>query len=152
MKKDIILQNQHFLKKNYTYNFFRSFLKFNIFFLKNNFFFLKYFKLLNFFFFTNFFLKKKIIFNKFNIFYSKKKNSIFFTSNNYNKFYLDLFGKNYLSLNSNLSDTELTYSKKLVIDIYKKQIKLKPIKYNYNINYSFHFFMNLYILLYVIKN
>ena len=43
MKKVITLQNQHFLKKNYTYNFFRSSVRFNAFFLKNSFFLFKFY-------------------------------------------------------------------------------------------------------------
>jgi hypothetical protein len=64
MKRVITLQNQHFLKKNYTYNFFRSHIKFNKFFLKNNLFFFKFYKIFNYFLFVNFFLKKIIFFKK----------------------------------------------------------------------------------------
>ena len=140
MKRVITLQNQHFLKKNYIYNFFRSSSRFNSFFLKNNFFLFKFYKVLNFFFFINFFLKKKITFNKFNISFIKYDQSLFINKKN-NNLLNNLYGNNYLIF------------KNEVKNVYKfttpQQFNLNPIliKYNYNNILNFNQFFN--ILVYI---
>ena len=140
MKRVITLQNQHFLKKNYIYNFFRSSSRFNSFFLKNNFFLFKFYKVLNFFFFINFFLKKKITFNKFNISFIKYDQSLFINKKN-NNLLNNLYGNNYLIF------------KNEVKNVYKftnpQQFNLSPIliKYNYNNILNFNQFFN--ILVYI---
>ena len=126
MKRVIILQNQHFLKKNYTYNFFRSSIRFTTFFLKNSLFLFKFYKVFKFFFFINFFLQKKVLFNKFELSFSTKNNAIFlknkFFSNNHN----DLYGQNYASFNNLMPNDLVKISGGCVINI-----KSNIINYNY---------------------
>ena len=140
MKRVITLQNQHFLKKNYIYNFFRSFNRFNSFFLKNNFFLFKFYKILNFFFFINFFLKKKIIFNNFNISLIKQNKSLFLTKKN-NTDLDNLYGNNYLIFKNDVTHVNKFFSTKP----YNPNSTL--INFNYNNILSFNQFFN--ILVYI---
>lgn len=96
MKRVITLQNQHFLKKNYTYNFFRSSIRFTTFFLKNSLFLFKFYRLFKFFFFINFFLQKKMIFNKFGLSLPRKNNSILLKNKFFSGKYDNLYGQNYV--------------------------------------------------------
>lgn len=141
MKKVITLQNQHFLKKNYTYNFFRSSIRFNVFFLKNNIFLFKFYKILKFFFFTNFFLQKKIIFNTFNLTPLKQKNSLFLKKKKFLSKYNNLYGQNYIVLSNELSVGVLKQNKTEL-----NAVKINIINYNYNNIFSFNQFFNILII------
>jgi hypothetical protein len=141
MKRVTTLQNQHFLKKNYTYNFFRSSARFNAFFLKNSFFLFKFYKIFKFFFFINFFLQKKMILNKFKLSLIYKNKSIFlkkkFFSNNYN----NLYGQNYILLNSDLHLDLIKTPVKSPIEI-----KSNLINYNYINIFNYNQFFNILIV------
>ena len=141
MKRVITLQNQHFLKKNYTYNFFRSSIRFNVFFLKNNIFLFKFYKILKFFFFTNFFFQKKIIFNLFNLTPLKQKNTLFLKKKNFLSKYNNLYGQNYIILSNELSVGMLKQNK-----IEPDMIKINAINYNYNNIFNFNQFFNILII------
>jgi hypothetical protein len=141
MKKVITLQNQHFLKKNYIYNFFRSSIKFNSFFLKNSFFLYKFYKLFNFFLFTNFFLKKKILYKKYSVTSLKSTNALFLKSkNNINNTNI-LYGQNYIDFNLNTSSS----LGKQVSNVYANK-NLDFLKYNYNNILNFNQFFNTLVL------
>ena len=86
-------------KKNYTYNFFRSSTRFNVFFLKNSFFLFKFYKVFKFFFFVNFFLQKKLMFTKFNLTLYSQNKSLFIKKKNFINNYNNLYGQNYISFN-----------------------------------------------------
>jgi hypothetical protein len=141
MKRAITLQNQHFLKKNYTYNFFRSSIRFNVFFLKNNIFLFKFYKILKFFFFTNFFFQKKIIFNIFNLTPLKQKNSLFLKKKKFLSKYNNLYGQNYIVLSNELSVGTLKQNK-IELDV----TKINIINYNYNNIFNFNQFFNILII------
>lgn len=135
MKRVITLQNQHSLKKNYTYNFFRSSSRFNSFFLKNNFFLFKFYRILNFFFFINFLLKKKIIFNRFNISPIKQNKSLFLNRKN-NNILDNLYGNNYI-----IPKNDIIIVSKFHLE---KTTNTYPtiISYNYNNILSYHQLLN----------
>ena len=141
MKRAITLQNQHFLKKNYTYNFFRSSIKFNIFFLKNNIFLFKFYKILKFFFFTNFFFQKKIIFNTFNLSPVKEKSSLFLKKKISTTQYNNLYGQNYMVLQNELGAQLLKQNK-----IKFNSVKINIIDYNYNNIFNFNQFFSILII------
>lgn len=141
MKRVITLQNQHFLKKNYTYNFFRSSIKFNIFFLKNNIFLFKFYKILKFFFFTNFFFQKKIIFNTFNLSPIKEKSSLFLKKKISTPQYNNLYGQNYMVL-QNESSAQLLKQNKIKFN----SVKINTIDYNYNNIFNFNQFFSILII------
>ena len=142
MKKVITLQNQHFLKKNYTYNFFRSSIRFNSFFLKNSFFLFKFYKIFKFFFFINFFLQKKLMFNKFCLSLYKQDKFLFLKKKNINNNYINFYGQNYILLNPD-SDSQL-----LKVSIKQDKINTNANIMNYNhINLlNYNQFFNLILL------
>jgi hypothetical protein len=138
MRKVITLQNQHFLKKNYTYNFFRSSVKFNTFFLKNSFFLFKFYKLFKFFFFINFFLQKKIIFNDYKLSTIKSGNYVLLKKKNFLNNYNNLYGQNYALLGKN-SNTDLIKTQR------KTGVETKSdiINYNYINILNYNQFLNI---------
>ncbi len=142
MKKVITLQNQHFLKKNYTYNFFRSSIRFNSFFLKNSFFLFKFYKIFKFFFFINFFLQKKLMFNKFYLSLYKQDKFLFLKKKNINNNYINFYGQNYILLNPD-SNSQL-----LKVSIKQDKINTNTNIMNYNhINLlNYNQFFNLILL------
>jgi hypothetical protein len=142
MKKVITLQNQHFLKKNYTYNFFRSSIRFNAFFLKNSFFLFKFYKVFKFFFFINFFLQKKLMFNKFSLSLYKQDKFLFLKKKNINNNYNNLYGQNYILLNSN-SNSQLLKVSTNYINI---NTNSNIINYNYINLFNYNQFFNLILL------
>lgn len=143
MKKVTILQKQHFLKKNYIYNFLRSSINFNKFFLKNNLFFVKFVKFFKYFLHINFFFKKtSILFNN-NILYAKS-NSVFINNKYKNNIYIDLYGISHI----NTIYKDNNYLKNNVFIL--KNIKLKKcltnfeiFNYNYNFLYGYNIFINI---------
>lgn len=141
MKKVITLQNQHFLKKNYTYNFFRSSIRFNAFFLKNSFFLFKFYKIFKFFIFINFFLHKKIVFNNYKLSAVKLNKSIFLKKKNVQNNYKDLYGQNYT-----------VFDKKCSINLLKTPtssnivVGSNVINYNYINIFNYNQFINLMLL------
>ena len=142
MKKVIILQNQHFLKKNYTYNFFRSSIRFNSFFLKNSFFLFKFYKIFKFFFFINFFIQKKLMFNKFSLSLYKQDKFLFLKKKNINNNYNNFYGQNYILLNSD-SNSQLL---KISIKHTKINTNSNVINYNYINLLNYNQFFNLILL------
>ncbi len=138
MKKVITLQNQHFLKKNYTYNFFRSSVRFNSFFLKNSFFLFKFYKIFKFFFFINFFLQKKINFYNYKLSVLKTDKFIFLKKKNFINNYNNLYGQNYALLSKNLTIDLLKTPQKNIIEI-----KSNVINYNYTNILNFNQFLNI---------
>jgi hypothetical protein len=141
MKRAIILQSQHFLKRSYTYNFFRSTLKFNAFFLKNNFFLFKFFKVFKFFFFINFFLQKKILFSVYTRSFSKENKPVKLK----NKFvkYKSSYGQNYILIKPTEA-FDLSKSTAIVI----VTVELSVIKQNYIGFYNYTVFFKLFLLKY----
>lgn len=142
MKKVIILQNQHFLKKNYTYNFFRSSIRFNAFFLKNSFFLFKFYKVFKFFFFINFFLQKKLIFNKFSLGLYKQDKFLFLKKKNINNNYNNLYGQNYILLNLDYNSQLL----KVNVNNINVNTNSNVINYNYINLLNYNQFFNLILL------
>ena len=142
MKKVIILQNQHFLKKNYTYNFFRSSTRFNAFFLKNSFFLFKFYKVFKFFFFVNFFLQKKLMFTKFNLTLYSQNKSLFIKKKNFINNYNNLYGQNYISFNV-VSNPKLL---KINNSIEKSNPRSTIINFNYINVLNYNIFLNLLLL------
>ena len=140
MKKVITLQNQHFLKKNYTYNFFRSSIRFNVFFLKNNIFLFKFYKIFKFFFFINFFLQKKIIFNNYKLSAVKLDSSVFIKKKNFLNNYNNLYGQNYALLNKNSTTDLLKTTQKISFET-----KSNLINYNYINILNYNQFFNIII-------
>ena len=140
MKKVITLQNQHFLKKNYTYNFFRSSVRFNAFFLKNSFFLFKFYKVFKFFFFINFFLQKKIIFNNYKLSAVKFDSSVFIKKKNFLNNYNNLYGQNYALLNKNSTTDLLKTTQKISFET-----KSNLINYNYINILNYNQFFNIII-------
>lgn len=140
MKKVITLQNQHFLKKNYTYNFFRSSVRFNAFFLKNSFFLFKFYKVFKFFFFINFFLQKKIIFNNYKLSAVKLDSSVFIKKKNFLNNYNNLYGQNYALLNKNSTIDLLKTTQKISFET-----KSNLINYNYINILNYNQFFNIII-------
>ena len=140
MKKVITLQNQHFLKKNYTYNFFRSSVRFNAFFLKNSFFLFKFYKVFKFFFFINFFLQKKIIFNNYKLSAVKLDSSVFIKKKNFLNNYNNLYGQNYALLNKNSTTDLLKTTQKISFET-----KSNLINYNYINILNYNQFFNIII-------
>lgn len=138
MKKVTTLQNQHFLKKNYTYNFFRSSVRFNSFFLKNSFFLFKFYKIFKFFFFINFFLQKKINFYNYKLSVLKTDKFIFLKKKNFINNYNNLYGQNYALLSKNLTIDLLKTPQKNIIEI-----KSNVINYNYTNILNFNQFLNI---------
>ena len=138
MKKVITLQNQHFLKKNYTYNFFRSSVRFNAFFLKNSFFLFKFYKVFKFFFFINFFLQKKIIFNNYKLSVVKSDVSVFLKKKNFLNNYNNLYGQNYVLLSKNSITDLLKTTQKTSFEI-----KSDIINYNYINILNYNQFFNI---------
>jgi hypothetical protein len=149
MKRVIILPKQHFLKKNYIYNFFRSRVKLNKFFLGNNLFFLKFIKYFNYFLYINFFFKKNSIINNNTISYIPS-DSIFLKNKYKNNNYMNLYGINYISIQSNID-----LKNKLVVykhAIFKKfNINFENFNYNYYFLYNYNTFINILVLYKFIK-
>lgn len=141
MKKVIISQNQHFLKKSYTYNFFRSSARFNAFFLKNSFFLFKFYKVFKFFFFINFFLQKKIIFNNYNLSVVKSNKSLFLKKKSLLNNYNNLYGQNYALLSKDL--TKILFKTPTKHSI---QTKSNVINYNYINIFNYNQFFNIILL------
>ena len=142
MKKDIILIKQHFLKKNYTYNFFSIFLKFNRFFLKNNYFFFKYFNYFKYFLHINFFFKKNALLYSKNFFYNK--NNFIFLKNKYkNENYINLYGINHVSNKFNIqSDYNNNFNIFKTSRINKKNNNFKIIFDKCSFLYNYNIFIN----------
>ena len=135
MKKVITLKNQHFLKKNYIYNFFRSSIRFNAFFLKNNFFLFKFYKLLKFFFFTSFFLNKKIQFSVFNISVVKTNKSLFLKKNKSNLY--SSYGNNYMVFNTDHKNKIYKFN-----SINPTSTNINSLIFNYNNILNFNILFN----------
>lgn len=144
MKKGIILQNQHFLKKNYIYNFFKASLKLNRVFLKNNLFFFKFFKIINFFLFYNFILKKNIKVYNSNYFLFKTNQSVFLKKKLSNATITNLYGNNYLIFKG-LENSKQNF----ICKFNQKNFDCMPIKiFNYNYSFVFDFTFFLHIIIY----
>jgi len=151
MRKVIILQNQHFLKKNYTYNFFRSILKSNTIFLKNNLFFLKFYNLINFFFFSNFFFKKVTLLNLYKNTLLKSNSSIFLKKKIFKNYSNYFYGNNYITVNKKnlLQDTKILIYKDLYnYDIHKHHSCNLNFLFNFNNNFIYNY-ISLLLLLYL---
>ena len=137
MKKVIILENQHFLKKNYTYNFFRSILKSNTIFLKNNLFFFKFYNLINFFFFFNFFFKKTILLNNCKNLFFKSNPSIFLKKKTFSNICTNFYGQNYIHAHNN--NIQINMQNLIYKNIFNDNLCNLNflLMYNYNYNYSY---------------
>jgi hypothetical protein len=110
MKKDIKLKTQFFLKKTYTYKYFKFFKKLNVVFLKNSFHFFHFFKSLSFSYFLKFLLYKNVKTSSLNIFLNKDQQLTLFKKSYHSKVYDDLYSNNYISWGCSVLDKKnLTY-------------------------------------------